>query len=302
MPDTPALAVVSPGAMGSALGRAWRENGLRVVATVAGRSERTRSLAHGLELLADLDAVVAAADIVFSVCPPEQAAAVAEAVAQAAARTRARPLFVDLNAVAPVTVRAIAARLAGAGLDTVDGSISGGPPTGRGTTRLYLSGPAAERVATLAAPGIRLAAVSGRVGDASAVKMCTASVYKGASGLLIQALRASQALGVADAVVADLQDSGFAASSADIARRVAVTASKTDRYPGEMREIARTQEACGLGATLFDAIAAVFESIHTTALGRRTPEEAAGMQALADVLGQLAAPDGAGQFVLGLPD
>ena len=37
--------------MGSALGRAWAAGGARVVATVDGRSERTRELAHGLELL-----------------------------------------------------------------------------------------------------------------------------------------------------------------------------------------------------------------------------------------------------------
>ena len=43
---------------------------LRVLATVDGRSERTRSLAHGLELVPDLDAVVAGSDVVVSVVPP----------------------------------------------------------------------------------------------------------------------------------------------------------------------------------------------------------------------------------------
>ena len=44
--------------------------GARVVATVDGRSERTRRLAHGLELLPSLAEVVAASDLVVSVCPP----------------------------------------------------------------------------------------------------------------------------------------------------------------------------------------------------------------------------------------
>ena len=57
------VGIVSPGAMGSAVGRALRDGGARVVATVAGRSTRTVALAHGLELLPSLDDVVAAADV-----------------------------------------------------------------------------------------------------------------------------------------------------------------------------------------------------------------------------------------------
>ena len=56
------IGIVSPGAMGSALGRSWAAGGARVVATLAGRSERTRRLAHGLELLPSLTEVVAASD------------------------------------------------------------------------------------------------------------------------------------------------------------------------------------------------------------------------------------------------
>ena len=67
------LGIVSPGAMGSALGRAWTRGGARVVTTVEGRSERTRGLAEGLELLPSLTDVVRTADIVVSVCPPAEA-------------------------------------------------------------------------------------------------------------------------------------------------------------------------------------------------------------------------------------
>ncbi len=49
------VAIVSPGAMGSALGRGYVEGGARVVACVAGRSERTRPLADGLDLVDSLD-------------------------------------------------------------------------------------------------------------------------------------------------------------------------------------------------------------------------------------------------------
>nr|MBA3347332.1 NAD(P)-dependent oxidoreductase [Actinomycetota bacterium] len=135
------IGIVSPGAMGSAVGAAYVAGGTRVVATVSDRSVRTRELAAaaGLELLADLDEVVRHADIVLSIVPPEQAPAVAADIGAAARRADADPLVVDLNAIAPATARGLELRLAGSGLDVVDGSISGGPPHAAGSTRFYLS-------------------------------------------------------------------------------------------------------------------------------------------------------------------
>src|SRR6185436_3323176 len=139
------VGIVSPGAMGSALGDALRDGGARVVGTVAGRSARTAGLARDLELLPSLDAVIDASDVVLSVVPPAVALAVADAVAAAANRTGAAPLVADLNAIAPATALAVAERLAAAGLDLVDGAISGPPPREPGTTIVYLSGPRAGR-------------------------------------------------------------------------------------------------------------------------------------------------------------
>src|SRR5262245_27541097 len=125
--------------MGSAVGAAYRAGGSRVVATVVGRSVRTVALAEraGLELLPDLDAVVAAADLVLSIVPPDQAGSTATAIAAAAGRTGARPLVNDWNAVSPASVRSIGETLGGAGLELVDGSISGGPPREGYRTRVY---------------------------------------------------------------------------------------------------------------------------------------------------------------------
>jgi len=290
MTGKPTLGIISPGAMGSALGRAWVASGLRVVATTKGRSPRTAALAHGLELVPGLDAVIDAADIVMSVCPPAAAPALARDIADTAARLGRRPLVVDLNAVAPATVRTVARTLAGEGLELVDGSISGGPPTGRGMpTRLYLSGPGAARVAALEAPGITLTVVSDRIGDASAVKMCTAAVYKGFSALLAQALATARANGVDGLVLADLRGT-FGERMDRVATQIAVAASKADRYPGEMREIARAQRDAGVVGELFEGMAIAYEHIHATALGRHTPEDAAGLRDLDAVLAELAQP------------
>ena len=146
------IGIVSPGAMGSGLGRSWQAGGARVVCTVNGRSERTRRLAEGLEWLPDLAAVVRAADVVVSVGPPDAAPELAAAIADACRHAQVTPLVADVNAIAPSTMTRVAAELTRAGCDVVDGAISGPPPRGDGTSRttLYLSGPSA---AVVAGPG-----------------------------------------------------------------------------------------------------------------------------------------------------
>lgn len=270
------VGVVSPGAMGGALGRGWAEAGARVVATVEGRSERTRALAHGIELLPALADVVAASDIVVSVVPPGEAYDVAVAIRSAAGG--ATPLVADLNAIAPATVDRVAAALAP--LDLVDGSISGGPPDD-GVTRVYLSGPRAAEVEALGHPRLDVRVLPGPAGVASAVKMCTASVYKGFSAVLLHAVATAEANGVRDVVLDDL------AREVDVttlARRFAVAGSKAHRFAGEMREIAATQEAAGLPGALFEGMARVWENAAASPLGDATPEQARAVDDLAAVV------------------
>src|SRR6478752_137722 len=167
------VGIVSPGAMGSAVGQVLAAGGARVIATLEHRSARTAKLADGIELLPTLDDVVAAAEIVLSIVPPGEALAVAVAVAEAARRMDADPTVADLNAIAPSTMDAVAARLEGAGLAVVDGSISGPPPRRPGTTTVYLSGARAAEIASLPAPALELRVVGDRIGMASAIKMST---------------------------------------------------------------------------------------------------------------------------------
>ncbi len=261
------VGVVSPGAMGSALGRGWAEAGARVIATVDGRSPRTRDLAHGIELLPTLEDVVATSDVVVSVVPPGQAVAVAAAVREAATRRDVRPLYADLNAVSPATVRAIEAVLGD--LPLVDGSISGGPPD-TGSTRVYLSGERAAEVERLRHPRLEVRVLPGPPGIASAVKMSTASVYKGLAALLLNAVVSAERAGVRDVVLDDLARE-FPDLVARLGPFLAASASKAHRYVGEMREIAATQDATGVGPELFDAIALVWERVAATPAGRAPP-------------------------------
>ena len=282
------VAVVSPGAMGNALGAALSRGGERVVATVAARSERTARLAErgGLELLPDLRSAVAAARVVLSVVPPEAATAVVSEVTRATEGLEPKPLFVDLNAIAPATALGIASRAADSGVDVVDGSISGPPPWRSGTTRIYLSGARAPEVAALPFEGVELIVVAGEVGAASAVKMSTASVYKGTSALLAQALLAAKANGVLEYVLADLS-AAAPELLGNVERRLASAAAKSGRYVGEMHEIAAAQAAAGLTPALFEAMADVYAAMARTPLASIAPENITGELQLADIVAGL---------------
>jgi 3-hydroxyisobutyrate dehydrogenase-like beta-hydroxyacid dehydrogenase len=263
------IGLMGAGHMGSALGAVLREGGHDVVTTLAGRSARTAELVtgNGIRTLPDVEAVVSTAGVVLVVTPPGAAVAAAGDIAAAAGASGARPLVVDLNAVSPSTMERIAGILAGAGLDLVDGSISGPPPTVRAGAHIYLSGPRVEEIAGLGWRHVQPVVVGDAVGLASAVKMCTASVYKGLVALFAQAMRTAAHHGVLDLVVADLETDGHSPAAA-----VAVAATKAQRFVPEMLEIARTQADAGLPASLFEAFATVYGQLARGGLARHDPE------------------------------
>jgi 3-hydroxyisobutyrate dehydrogenase-like beta-hydroxyacid dehydrogenase len=286
------VGVVSPGAMGSGLAAALAGGGADVVATLEGRSARTQRLAAEapFRLLPDLTAVVDASDVILSVVPPAEAPGAAAAMAAAITSSPGKlPLVVDMNAVSPVTLEAIAAIVADAGCELVDGSISGPPPWRPGTTRVYLSGGRAQEVAEVGFAGVEVRVVGNRPGMASALKMCTASVYKGSALILAHALLTARVNGVLEGVLDDLQRE-FPELIDGAERWLAGSAAKSARYVGEMREIAATQDAAGLPPAVFEAIAGAYERISTTPAAAATPEQAARAERLDDVLDGLLAP------------
>jgi 3-hydroxyisobutyrate dehydrogenase-like beta-hydroxyacid dehydrogenase len=290
---TTVVGMVGTGEMGSAIGAAYRAGGARVVATVSGRTERSRRLAQKaeLELLGSLDDVIAAANVVLSVVPPAAAREAVSAVADAAARTNAAPLVADLNAVSPATVAALVQRLGG--LELVDGSISGPPPRPGGSTTLYLAGPRAGELAALQGPGLQPRVVGAVPGLASAVKMCTASVYKGHVAVFLHALLTAHANGVLEPVLADLDDSyPELVSNANVT--VARAAAKAGRYVGEMREIEATQAAAGLPTALFAGMAEVYAALASRAPAA-APEDVGADVPLEDVLNALSPVGRAGR-------
>ena len=251
------IAILHPGEMGAAIAASLIARGLRTVWASAGRSADTRARAAHIADLGTLAAVVAAADLIVSVCPPHGALALAQQVAALGFAS----VYIDANAIAPATTRqAEAALLANRGARFVDGGIIGPPPLTPGTTRLYLSGAAAaEAAALLDGQPLAVIALDGPVGAASALKVCYAGWNKGSIALLgaIRAFAQHEHVDAALLAEWDLSSPGI------VKRSEAITgaARKAWRWIAEMEEIAASLEAVGLPGGFHLAAAEVYRSL-----------------------------------------
>ncbi len=288
----PTIAIMSPGDMGHAVGAVLRQAGLRVITQLDGRSERTRALAAraGIEEVGDDDALVRAADMLLSILVPSEAVALAERIARAVRGTGATPLYVDCNAIAPQTARQVGEIVEGAGARFVDAGIIGPPPQpGAASTRFYASGADAAAFARLADFGLDVRVVGDRPGQASALKMCYAALTKGTTALMTELSIAAERLGVRDALRTEFAESQPAMLER-MQRAVPAMVPKAHRWVGEMAEIARTFEACGLTPRTFEGAAELYALVAGTDLGRTSPEDwrhqGAGFDAVVSKLAQ----------------
>lgn len=241
------VAVISPGDMGSAVGRRLREAGLRVVTSLAGRTQRTRSLTadSGIEDAGSLAAAVRQADVLLSILPPGRALELAKAVGRDAG-----PLYVDCNAVSPATARAIGSAVGGR---YIDAGIIGSPDA----PRFYASGPDAAELAELP---LDVRVLAGEIGQASALKMCYAALTKGLTALLTESMVTAEVLGVSEALRSELADSQpmFLAGAR---HGLPGMVPKAYRWIAEMEQIAATFEAAGLTPRMLLGAADVYRMV-----------------------------------------
>ena len=271
----PTIAIMSPGDMGHAVGAVLREGGLRVISELSGRSERTRALATraGIAAVADDAALVQKADMLLSILAPAEALMLAERIAHAVRGTGATLLYVDCNAIAPQTARQIAEIVEGAGARFVDAGIIGPPPKpGATSTRFYASGRDTAPFARLRDFGLDVRLVGEEPGQASAIKMCYAALTKGTTALMTELSIAAARLGVSDALRAEFEQSQPALCER-MQRAVPEMVPKAHRWVGEMEEIAKTFEACGLTPRTFEGAAELYALVAATSLGRTSPED-----------------------------
>src|SRR5260370_24756819 len=124
------MVVIAAGEMGAAVGGRLRERGADVRTSLVGRSVKTaeRAWRHGLIALDDDARLVEGAAFVLSIVPPAEAVPLARRLAGALADSRAKPVYIDCNAVSPATVAEAADAIERTGCAFVDAAIIGGPP------------------------------------------------------------------------------------------------------------------------------------------------------------------------------
>ena len=267
------IAILMPGDMGHGVGRALRAHGHDVMTCLAGRSARTQGLAEaaGMRDTGSLEALVAEADLILSILPPDAAIGQAGAVAGAMTATGARPVYVDCNAVSPMTVCEVAAIITAAGAPFIDCGIIGLAPGKGKPTRFHVSGPDTTPMERLDGKAISVIAMGSEIGCASALKMVYAGLTKGTMTLHTAMLLAAHQLGVYDETVAEYAYSQPAALAA-MQGRVPKIPADAGRWIGEMEEIAATLASVGVTPGFHDGAAEIYRVLNRTPFAAETRE------------------------------
>jgi 3-hydroxyisobutyrate dehydrogenase-like beta-hydroxyacid dehydrogenase len=284
------VGLLSPGDMGHSVGNILRLGGLRVITCLRGRSQRSVELAAeaGIEDVGDDETLVREADAFLSVLPPSEASGLAERITTAVRKTDTELLYADCNAISPGTVTKVAALTEGTGIRFVDVGIIGNPPRpGPPKTRFYASGPHAREFAQLGKHGLDVRVIGDRIGQASGIKMCYASLTKGLTALGTELLTASLALGLEEPLQAELEASQ-PQLFAWLRRQIPTMPPKAYRWVGEMLEIAATFEEVGLTPRMLQGAADMYELVGKTPLGQETPERRTRGQTAGEVSAELA--------------
>ncbi|OJJ69645.1 hypothetical protein ASPBRDRAFT_182770 [Aspergillus brasiliensis CBS 101740] len=302
-----AIGIISIGEMGLGIAELLIAHHYRVLTYAADRSEDTqrRAWEANIELRPSMQDLVDQSDCLLSIVPPRDALSTAQRIVEASSArpaVRDTPLWViDLNAVSPKTAREIDALISEAGrsssssspyLRYIDGGIVGGPPrplqptTTTTTTTDQSNEPPAWHCPSLIVSGpeklpdeklsrtLNIKHISDRIGVATGLKMCFASLTKGFYSLAIQSFTTAHALGVLPHLK-DLMEEHNPATLRIAEKGVVGMPPKAYRWVREMREIGDTmRDDGGFESDLFYAVAQVYQSVaDDPILGQEKPDD-----------------------------
>lgn len=255
------VGILSIGEMGFHWARRLREHGIDVLTSVEGRSEVTRQRAAnagaGIVPLAQL---VSEADLIVSIVVPSAAAKIAAEVARALKQGgRKDCLYLDANAISPMTAEAAAAALANAGGSFVDGCIIGSAAKLE-RAGVYVSGPRAEEIGGLKKAGIHVEVLGDKIGQASAFKIVYAGLTKGLQGLFTELLLGARKFDLLQPIMKRYEES-FPGLLDKVGGSIAALTLHAGRRAEEMRELTETFRHFGLEPVIAPATRKILEEI-----------------------------------------
>jgi 3-hydroxyisobutyrate dehydrogenase-like beta-hydroxyacid dehydrogenase len=248
---SPRIAFIGFGEAGQAMAAGLRDEGVAQMSAwdilfpdVAGTKLIETAKKTGIRVAASAQDAVRDAEIVVAAVT---AASSREAAQSVVGHLQGKPLYLDVNSVAPGQKQATA-KLLGDDARYVDVAIVSAIHPARHKSPMMLAGPHASAAGpVLAALGMKTQIVGDEVGAAAAIKMIRSVMIKGIEALTLECFLAASRAGVVDQVAASLKNNYPTLDWEKLAEyNVERMASHGIRRAAEMREVADTLRELGV--------------------------------------------------------
>ena len=264
------VGILSMGEMGFHWAKLLKSLGVEVLTYDKDRGEvsRKRGENAGATSMPSMAELVQSSELIVSIVVPSAAQRVAENVAKAVQEAgRKGLLFLDANAISPMTADAIAKVLVPAGVSFVDGCIIGSAAKmGKGTI-VYVSGPDASGLQALEDFHIPVKVLGPNTNQASAFKVVYAGLTKGLQGLFCELLMGARRFGLLNEVRAQYEES-FPGLLDKVAPSIIGLRIHAGRRAEEMDELKRTFNHHGMESFMAPAVQKVLEAIAALETGQ----------------------------------
>jgi 3-hydroxyisobutyrate dehydrogenase-like beta-hydroxyacid dehydrogenase len=270
------VGILSIGEMGYHWARLLKEHGVEVLTSTRGRSAVTQKRAENAGVKSvPLARLVSDADLIVSIVVPSAARKIAAQVGKALAKAgRKDCLYLDANAISPMTAEAVGAILSQAGAAFVDGCIIGSAAR-LSRAVVYVSGPRAEDLGALKASGLNVEVLGAKAGQASAFKVVYAGLTKGLQALLTELLLGARKFDLLQEIMRRYEES-FPGLVGKVGGSIAALPVHAGRRAEEMRELGETFRHHGLKAVIAPATKKILEQIAALDCGK--PSETGGRE------------------------
>lgn len=255
------VGILSIGEMGYHWARLLKERGVDVMTSTKGRSELTQKRAENAGARSvSLKRLVSEADLIVSIVVPSAARKIASQAAKALLKAgRKDCLYLDANAISPMTADAVGQTVSQAQASFVDGCIIGSATKLRDAV-VYVSGPRAGEVRGLQESGLSVEVLGPTAGQASAFKIVYAGLTKGLQGLLTELLIGARKFDLLQEIMRRYEES-FPGLVGKVGRSISALPIHAGRRAEEMSELRATFHHHGLKAVIAPATQKILEQI-----------------------------------------
>jgi 3-hydroxyisobutyrate dehydrogenase-like beta-hydroxyacid dehydrogenase len=257
------IGIMSIGEMGFHWAKLLKSHGVEVLTYDKDRGEVSRKRAEnsGVKSVPSMAALVREAELIVSIVVPSAAKRVAAKVAKAVQKAgRKDLLYLDANAISPMTADDIAKTLMPAGVNFVDGCIIGAAARVGKETIVYVSGPDAARLRDLEAFNIPIRVLGPSTNQASAFKVVYAGLTKGLQGLFCELLMGARSFGLLNDIRAQYEES-FPGLLDKVSSSIVGLRIHASRRAEEMDELKRTFDHHGMKSYMAPAVQKVLEAV-----------------------------------------